>query len=414
MSVICCGAGQWANDNKDFLPKNAVCFCDKDVKKQGTFLHGLKVLSLTEALAQFPQYDVFLSVSATYVREIVSYLGERGIGRSRIKLASDTEQHGGCIHLEKTPWLTVGGARIKVVSECIDTLSIERSGNLVEDIKRIESNRQECRKKSFERVCAFVCGECFVNAWDYYPSKIRDVDYNIVFESNYKDTVCNARCCYCTAYDERRYEQNIKHMKNSPMFIEDWREIMRLFSGKKLFVGMAQGEMTISPWKMEVMNNVNEQNWEILVPTNCFVYDECLAEIAADGRAHFIFSLDAGTPETFKKVKGFDKLAVCVENIRKYLNKCKASDGNCLKYLLLEDINDKDKDFDEFIAIAKELGCPIMISNDNFTLPDRMNTNLRNRLTDFVDRIHAAGLSVSLGRATFQAQDYEILRELVR
>ncbi|GHV17117.1 hypothetical protein AGMMS49938_17720 [Fibrobacterales bacterium] len=411
--IICYGAGKWASDNKNLLPSDTMCFCDKDQTKHGTSLYNYPIYSLQQGFELYPDAKIFLSVGTKFINEILQYLCAIGIERERILLNDDTEQHAGCVYLERIPWITIGGAKIKVVSEYIGELSINRVGDLQQDFEKIERNRQNCRKKSFLQ-SDFNCNDCFVNAFDFYPSKVRNVDYNIVFESNYKDTVCNARCVYCTAYDERRYAQNVKSENKGPAFIDDWRKIKSMFVGKKLFIGMANGEMTISPWKDEVIKDINESKWEILVPTNCFIYNNELAKIAADGRAIFIFSLDAGTPETFKRIKGFDKFNRCISNIKEYLSKCKSSDYHCLKYLLLENINDNQENFDGFIDVAKKLCCPVMISNDNFTLPNRMSITLKEKLLLFIDKLRTAGIWFDFGRATFQSDDYMELRQEVK
>ena len=71
-----------------------------------------------------------------------------------------------------------------------------------------------------------------------------------------------------------------------------------------------------------------------------------------------ITSIDAGTRETFKKIKRNDMFDKVMENLRKYpVNKTKL----ILKYLILEGVNDNETDIDRFYEIAKEAGAVIML-----------------------------------------------------
>jgi molybdenum cofactor biosynthesis enzyme MoaA len=72
-------------------------------------------------------------------------------------------------------------------------------------------------------------------------------------------------------------------------------------------------------------------------------------------------SLDAGTADTFAKIKGIDCFDKVIKNLEKY-----AAVGNIqLKYILLEGINDNKNDIDDFVAIAERINANVQISRDN-------------------------------------------------
>jgi len=400
---------------REKLQGEVVCFADSDIDKQGKCLHGLNIFSLTDAINQYPDYALLPTLSYEKMEDVSEYLMKNGIPRDRIIYSDRIEKRKGCFYLEKKPWITLSGLRVKVVSECTGELAIERSGELMKDLERIETARLLCRKSVINgKSC--VCDNCFVNMEDFYPLEINpQFDIAIIFESNYYDTVCNARCCYCTATDNRRYLLDNDMLKRGRRFLDDWREIVRIYSNKKLYIAFGNGEFTVSPWRDEVFRDLSKlTNWHILVPSNGLIYDERLAQLVADGRAELLISIDAGTPDTFARVKGVSRLDKVIANIRNYLNIAsvtKMSNKIAIKYLVLEGVNDSEDDLDGFVAIATELGCTVVISNDNFTLPNPMTKTVTDTMKYLVAKLRDTNV-IHFGRHCFLASDYKSLRHL--
>lgn len=127
----------------------------------------------------------------------------------------------------------------------------------------------------------------------------------------------------------------------------------------------ASGEITIHPYKKRFLELLAGQY--AVFCTNGFLYDEDLAAfIRQNPRARINISLDAGTAETWKKVKGFDNFAQVKANLRRYT--ADSAGGSSLlelKYIVCLDMNDKEEDYQGFVGFAKEFGVrQITLSRD--------------------------------------------------
>lgn len=121
-------------------------------------------------------------------------------------------------------------------------------------------------------------------------------------------------------------------------------------------VQISGGEITVSPKKDELLNAVSEYPLQIF--TNGILYDEKIAELTARDDGSFLnISLDAGTKETYRAVKGLDVYEKVCETLRKYKD---SGSHILLKYIILPE-NCSKEDFDGFTALAEEIA-PMSIS----------------------------------------------------
>ncbi|GHV53565.1 hypothetical protein FACS1894216_11800 [Synergistales bacterium] len=416
-AVIFYGAGKYAQDNFLSLQKQAsgCCFADNNPDKHHSKLCGLDVLPLHETIRKYPDFDILITVSYENVREIKEYLEAQDIPNDRIIYPDELEFRSGCVYLETGEWSTFGGKTVKVVSECYGDLKLKRTGTVADDLLLIETARQKARASVLNgETCS--CDECFVNIEDFYVKQIyHNTELSVVFESNYKDTVCNVRCCYCTAYDDKRYLLDKDILESGNRFIDDWRQLIRLYADKCIYVAFANGEMTVSPWRDEVLCDLlnTAKNWNLLIPTNGVEYNADIARLMRLGRVQdLMISLDAGTRETFQKIRGVDCFEKVISNIRRYKETSERSDCISIKYIILEGLNDNRIDIDCFVNIASELQVKVIISNDNFTLQNPMSDNVRNTIKFLADKLKSKKLQFFFGRHCFLATDYRWLQTL--
>ena len=106
--------------------------------------------------------------------------------------------------------------------------------------------------------------------------------------------------------------------------------------------------------------------WKTTFLTNGSIYREKFTEYLKTGRVQKVqASIDAGTRETYHKVKGLDAFDKVRENLQKY--GLRNLDSFILKYIFLEGLNDNKADVDGFIDFCKDVGCnKITISSDLF------------------------------------------------
>lgn len=183
---------------------------------------------------------------------------------------------------------------------------------------------------------------------------------------------CNADCVYCCdactvprkktgATVEERYAAILYALERLQQ--EDVLD-------RRGMVQFAGGEITINPYKEKIyatLKRVLTQSPELQLQlfSNCFLYDQEIADLLSLGRESFLqCDLDAGTPETYIKVKGFHKFNIVRKNLKTY-----AQFGTVkLKYIVLPGWNDSQADFEGAVDLLKELGIGEMTLSLEFGL----------------------------------------------
>jgi len=164
-------------------------------------------------------------------------------------------------------------------------------------------------------------------------------------------SVCNADCIYCSNNLER--EERTNEVYKIMPFLRYMKENGIIKEGVELHIG--GGEFTIYPEMDELLKEFGTNKFaKIFVPTNVVKYSETLNEALIKGNTFIICSLDAGTRNTFKKLKRIDAFNQVIENLKKYSEK--AAYQITLKYIIVPTYNDNMSEYKNFVKIAKELG----------------------------------------------------------
>jgi adenine C2-methylase RlmN of 23S rRNA A2503 and tRNA A37 len=117
---------------------------------------------------------------------------------------------------------------------------------------------------------------------------------------------------------------------------------------------VSSGEITIHPFKKRIMDLV--KNRRPVFYTNCFIYDEEIAEtLRTNPNSGINLSIDSGTPETWAKVKGVDNFGEVTRNLYKYASVCQNPEQISIKYINLPGINDNFNDHNGIVKILKDL-----------------------------------------------------------
>lgn len=177
---------------------------------------------------------------------------------------------------------------------------------------------------------------------------------------------CQCHCIYCHVYDTHDY---ITPNSRTAEAYEHLFELLELIKRSNLLAPdfmwqVTCGEISIHPYKKRFLDLV--QGWPAMFFTNSFKYDEGIAQHLHDHPYSQIFlSMDAGTPETWHKVKGVDNFEQITSNLVKYYNAATKAGQIRLKYIVLPGINDNWEDFTSFVNIAKLLKVQsVQISRD--------------------------------------------------
>lgn len=167
---------------------------------------------------------------------------------------------------------------------------------------------------------------------------------------------CQCHCIYCHVYEDcdnvtpnARTEEAYEHLFGLLERIKESGMLAPDFAWQ-----VTCGEISIHPYKKRFLDLV--RGTPTIFFTNSFKYDEGIAQHLRDHTYSQLFlSIDAGTSETWKKVKGVDNFEQVVSNLVKYYNSMVAEGQIRFKYIVLPGINDTWEDYVSFVNIAKLL-----------------------------------------------------------
>lgn len=180
---------------------------------------------------------------------------------------------------------------------------------------------------------------------------------------------CQLSCIYCTLQGGGQLKKNKAEDYNSIEIAQELKS--RNLLAEKLHIDCAPGEIAIHPNRSAYYDFIEENAYSVAFYTNAVKYDERLAGILkASPRNRAIVSMDSGTAETFRVVKGLDVFDKVVSNLHEYRRN---STQLILKYILL-DANCNKADVTGFIELCKDLNvAKIDISADLYRKTDYMN-----------------------------------------
>ena len=167
---------------------------------------------------------------------------------------------------------------------------------------------------------------------------------------------CQCKCIYCVIPNIYRYENNDKYVVDYYNIMFDAANYLKKTSmiSPNTHWHISSGEITIHPHKDEIYNLVKNDPVHFL--TNCFIYDEKIGNILkTNPNSKINLSIDAGTSETWHKVKSFNNFDKIIENLNKYHENCTQNNQIFLKYIILPGLNDNYDDFAFIIKLMKTL-----------------------------------------------------------
>ena len=163
---------------------------------------------------------------------------------------------------------------------------------------------------------------------------------------------CQCRCIYCSAIGSGSLTAMATVASYEKVFdVIDWAQKNGMIAEDAAWQ-VSSGEITIHPYKDKIFDLVKEQ--AVTFFTNCFIYDEKIAaNLGVNPRSQINLSIDAGTPETWHKVKGVDNFEIILANLGRYFASSARPGQITFKYIILPGINDNEEDYSRLIAIMK-------------------------------------------------------------
>ena len=216
------------------------------------------------------------------------------------------------------------------------------------------------RPSSPENKYHAVCARCPIFHEDDWPCGEDDLIRYILF--GLKPSPCQSRCIYCSQRLEKRrkFDNAVDAAAYDLVFKTIEYATQAGLVADDVLWEFGSGEITVHPFRDRLYDIVGNSAASWL--TNCFIFDKRIAaNMKRNPASSMMLSLDAGTPETWLKIKGRDNFDAVTDNLVKYYAEVSHSGQIILKYLLMPGINDNIEDFVSFVEIAKVLESPLVV-----------------------------------------------------
>ena len=374
---------------------DCVCYVDIDVCKQGSVLHGLRVLSFDQAREKYGDFNLFLTPDWEKHDEIVKYLIKNGLDKERILNAM--EECAGCADLDSSLGVVSTGlfpcCRIGDDMNKPPVAWWEDSDKDIEStvLQYVAVRDRMVRQVRDAKECQ--CAGCAMIKTAYRPVKKKIEKLGLAIE-----TSCQLSCIYCCFDRDSRRMYGVSNGSHKARdydykrFIEilEWQGLLdphRLFNfdkhrsiakefdykgfieilerlgllSVKTTIHFGAGEITINPRIDDILNVVEKYN--LLVYTNAVIFNDRIASLAARPGSSMNISVDAGTRETYKLIKGADAFDRVWGNIKRYTDCGVKISAKCV--VIKE--NSNVADMEGFAVRAVEAGVSeLRVSTDHY------------------------------------------------
>ena len=417
MQTIFYGAGEFARKNYTKwveAGETPVCFVDVDVAKHNTKFASadgatdLNILSLDEAIIHYPDYVIYIALAPNNMMDVTEYLLEQGIVEDRIKYPVEYERRRGCSWLGGAPTAFLAYTGDRICTCCyVERDFLMRTESIEQDIinahKFIDERIDDLRHNRPN-----PCEEC-PNLIEGIFLKSPRID-RIGINSYLDKTVCNFKCIYCGVEDAFH---KTKDGLESPLELVKKIHKAVVNAESPIAVSLSAGELTVSPWCDEVLEFIENKKWyKTSLNSNGYVYKEKITElIQKEIISAIVVSLDAGTRETFAKIKGVDGWDRVISNLEKYAI---FPDVLQLKYIMLRGVNDNREDILGFIDVCKRLNTHARLSRD-FLAERKLSESEMDSCLLFIREAKRVGVRVLLlSDFIYNKSDRKVLEQALR
>ena len=219
---------------------------------------------------------------------------------------------------------------------------------------------------------------------------------------------CNLKCYYCIYHKNGVLREQKNNGGYNVLDVLNWIE--QNIDSEPFHIDYAAGEITISPYCEKIIRLWKKSRWQGRILSNCTIYNQDVAELLRDRQVVMNCSLDAGTAETYKRIKGAD----CYERVFCTLKKYAATGAKIqLKYILLQGVNDNEIYVRCFCEIAGEVASEVILSRDCNDHSDGLTEREMEMVRLFISLCRDKDLPVSFVDANMDAKGLEFINTVL-
>ncbi len=236
-----------------------------------------------------------------------------------------------------------GGGRLHIKDE------YKGKGLKWDDIFKLKEKFIEENKKGIIDPRCEGCFNLVHKDWDDDQKYINYLHFN-------HWTHCNSDCIYCyTSWDKKNYQKK-PHYKVMPMLKELFKKKLFHPNGEITFAG---GEPTILNEFDDIINILLKNGVNrITVHSSGIKLSKGIEKGIKEGKLSVCLSADAGSSETFYKVKRVNKFNKFWQNVEKYAQ-AQPQDKNTLvetKFIIIPGINDNKQEIEKWFSLNLAYG----------------------------------------------------------
>jgi len=179
-------------------------------------------------------------------------------------------------------------------------------------------------------------------------------------------SICQAKCIYCFVTKNPTYTKILAEQSKLPKLISEMIQYLEKNSylAKNCIFIVLPAEITVTPHKNLLLDAVS--NYCSVFFTNAFHFELKIADSMKKNGSMLKVSMDSGTKETFRVVKGKDQFEATIKNLKRY-REYDTFDKMKLKYIVIPGVNDSDHDYDGIINILHTLNMSnLQLSFDSY------------------------------------------------
>lgn len=389
-------SGLFSDTNIAYLNKfygvKPTVIIDNDIRKKGVTLLDVPVMPYNEAKEKYNDLYYYIQGN-TYQYAIIGDLLTDGVKPENIINYVPVEKREGCLIAETSIGISDNKCNV-----CYETgFNYNKNNNTIAFDELLVDDFNE-RFKTFRDGNCFIQkngSDCRTNC-PLSKTGFYAVEPKIRLIGNYNTDYCELACLYCFLQ-----ELGMNRNPRNKHFYE-WLSMLLKSNhiSDSLVLHLCPTEKTKDEDMEQTLAICNENTdafEAIHLFSCCYAYRPGLEPLLEKGLAKAFWSLDAGTEETFEKIKRRkNSFGRVLENVEKY-KAHDAFDGMSIipKYSIVKGINDNAKDFDGFIEICKRFN--VKYCGIQWDYADNDNTNEADFeiVRTLANKIYDAGLKTT-------------------
>lgn len=200
---------------------------------------------------------------------------------------------------------------------------------------------------------------------------------------------CNIDCVYCCFKEEKEIETKYD--------ILDYLKLLSNYINDKCDVRIGGGEPAVLREFSKILNFFSQyENIHIFIMSNLTVWKNEYKKLLKENKISFTISLDCGNKELYKKIKQKNKFNDVIKNIRKCIKYSSSIYSINVKYIIIENLNDKRENIIEFINLIDKLGVKLV----SFSF-DRAGYNIGKKVPEHIIDLYNFAKEESINKGFF-------------